>query len=206
MATLPTSISEYSRLGRSGGATATLSQLLASTVALFSFAGGAIHFAVIRHHLESVPLTAAFALMGGAQWWFAARALAMSSLTRSAGLVLHAAILSTWLLSRTVGLALVPGAEQPAPIGTADLVANLFAAVVVVTLVLLKELDRRPSPALVREGSARAIWLVIAAAVLLAGVPAVLAPHDHHEGPRATGPEASHRDQGPTAPDGHHHE
>ena len=153
-------------------------------------AGGVIHLSVIRHHLGYELITAGFAVMGGAQLFFAAGMLIDSSRRlRVAGMTLHASIVTTWLLSRTVGLVVVPGAENRASFGFADTTANAFAIGVIVALVAVAHVEARPERAALSVRASRAAWLlmVLTAAVT---VPAVLATHDHagHDRPTGDGP------------------
>ncbi|MGE0309011.1 MAG: hypothetical protein AB7Q27_25025, partial [Acidimicrobiia bacterium] len=76
-----------------------------------------------------------FAVMAAAQWWFVFRMLRRpTSRVRLFGAGLHGAIVATWLQSRTFGLAVVPGAEDPAPVGVVDVTAIVFLLLVIVAL------------------------------------------------------------------------
>lgn len=172
--------------------------------ALLSFAGGVIHLAVIRHHLDAAPVAGGLALMGTAQWLFAARiATRPSRPVRGAGVLLHATIIVIWLLSRTIGLVVVPGAEDPAPVGVPDLVANLFALATIVTAIAMRHssYDLRPSS---RPRVGTRLAAAVAVAVFALTVPAVLSDHDHagHDHPVTGGP-ASEQDGGPADGDRH---
>jgi hypothetical protein len=157
-----------------------LNDLLRHVIVVCALAGGGIHLAVLRQHLEYPLIMVGFALMGLAQWTFAAMlAVAPSARLRSAGLVLHAVIALTWAASRTVGLPFVPGAEQRAPVGTADVIANVASIAVIGLIVALIELDRRPDRVPLSRRRSRRILLVLAAAAAAATVAAVRAPHDH---------------------------
>lgn len=166
-------------------------------VAVLAAAGGVIHAAVIRHHLAYLAVATAFAAMAAAQWWFAFRLLRHpSNRVRSRGVALHVAIVGVWMLSRTVGLPGVAGAEEPAPVGVADVTANVYSVLVVAVLAGTWWSTRRVRRLLVLRRLAGPITALVAVGVLLGTAPAVLAGHDHtgHEHP------AGHHPVG----DGHH--
>jgi hypothetical protein len=151
-------------------------------------AGGAIHLAVIRHHLDDAATTAGLALMGVAQLVVALGLTLTSALrTRVTAVLLHASILAIWLVSRTVGLALVPGAEDPAAFGVADTIANLFGAGVVAALATATVAGRRVGRTPFSPGTARRVVTVVAIVAVGFTIPAVLAPHSHagHDHPGA---------------------
>jgi hypothetical protein len=188
--------------------TADAVQALARAAAMLAAAGGVIHLAVIRHHLAYAAITAGFALMGVAQLVVAlGLALAPAPRTRVTAAVLHASILAIWLVSRTVGLALVPGAEDPAAFGVADTIANLFGAGVLAALAAPMAAGRRASHTVFPPRTARRVGAVVAIAALALAVPAVLAPHSHagHDHPGAgempVGP-----DHAPPGGDHHDHD
>ena len=175
-------------------------RLLASVVvAMLAFAGGLIHAAVIRHHLAYFAVATGFAAMAGAQWWFAFRMLRRpTNRVRLLGVALHSVVVATWLLSRAVGLASVAGVERPAPVGVADVTANLYSILVVAVLARTWWSTRRGRRPLVLGPLAGPITALVAVGVLLATAPAVLADHDHgnHERPAGHQP----------VDDGHHDE
>lgn len=175
---------------------------------LLTGAGGVIHFAVIRHHLGNAIVTSGFVLIGGAQLLAAALLLTRPSpRTRRAVILLHTTVFSAWLLSRTVGLVVVPGAEDRAPVGVADSIANAFAVSVVVVLVRTIHVEQRRvrSSALLRVP--RTVVAVIAVAIVSLTVAAGIAPHDHdhpatgehvpeHDGPAVAGHDDHTHDHG----------
>lgn len=173
-------------------------------VALLAFAGGVIHAAVIRHHVADLAVATAFAAMAAAQWWFAWRMLRNpTDRVRLLGVWLHGAILGTWLVSRTVGLAVVPGAEDPAPVGVSDATATVFSILVVVALARARSSGWRERRPVMPRRLAACIAGIVTVGVLLATVPAVLADHDHaaHEHPGSDTPD-SQDDHDPV--DDHH--
>jgi hypothetical protein len=135
---------------------------------------------VIRHHLDYAAMTVGFALMGAAQLVVAAGvALAPSPRVRTTAIMLHASILVTWLASRTIGLAVVPGAEDPAAFGMADSIASLLGAGVLAALIAVADRGRRAARTAFSPRTARRITAVVVIAALGLTVPAVLAPHSH---------------------------
>jgi len=116
-----------------------LRSVLSKLAAMLAAASGLIHIAVVRHHIDYGVITAGFALMGGAQLLVAAGLLIKpQSRVRLVGAMLHAGILATWLSSRTVGLTVVRGAEEPVSFGFPDTIANLFGMGVIACLVMVE--------------------------------------------------------------------
>jgi hypothetical protein len=181
---------------------------LAHIAAVLAVAGGVIHLAVIRHHLDYAAMTAGFAFMGVAQVIVASRlALAPSPRARVAAVVLHASILAIWLASRTVGLAVVPGAEDRAAFGLADTIANVLGAGVLAALAGATVAGRRDARTPFSPRTARRVVTVVAIAALGFAVPAVLAPHSHtgHDHPDA-GEIPAGPDHAPPGGDHHDHD
>jgi hypothetical protein len=172
-----------------------LSRMISRGAAVLAVSSGVIHLAVVRHHLDYAAMSAAFALMGGAQLLVAARLLIKPSPSvRLIGLLLHAWIVATWLLSRTVGLVVVPGAEGRAPFGLADTVANVFAVGVIASLVTIDRVHRGSVRAAFSSRVARAALPVIAVTALSLTLPAAFASHHHadHDHPTTGEPAPGH--------------
>lgn len=181
-----------------------LTSVLSKLAAVFAAASGLIHIAVVRHHLDYSVITAGFALMGSAQLLVAAGLLIKPhSRVRLAGTTLHAGILATWLLSRTVGLIVVRGAEEPVSFGFPDTIANLFGIAVIACLVMIELVIHRTRRSTLPAHTARGVIALIAVAAIALMVPAVSAPHAHtgHDHPAPSEPESGH-DEAPTL-DGH---
>jgi hypothetical protein len=167
--------------------------------AVITAAGGVIHLAVIRHHLDYVATTVGFAVIGAAQLLIAAGLLRGSTARlRTAALLVHATIVATWLLSRTVGLVIVPGAEDRVPLGVADTIANALAIGVIAALVAAARGERRSVRVAVARRLARGVTAVVAVATVALTAAALLAPHDHaaHDHP-ATDEQVPGHDHGP---------
>jgi hypothetical protein len=153
---------------------------LSRLAAVLAVTGGVTHLAVIRHHLDYAAMTTGFALIGVAQLVVAAGlALVPLPRVRAAAVVLHASILVTWLASRTVGLAVVPGAEDPAAFGMADTIANLISVGVLASLIAASRVGRRRALTAFSARMARRLTTAVAVAALVLAVPAILAPHSH---------------------------
>jgi hypothetical protein len=180
-----------------------LKSVLFRVAAVLAVASGVIHLAVVRHHLDDAVVTAGFALMGGAQLVVGVGLITRpASRARLAGL-LHAGIVATWVLSRTVGLVVVPGAEERASFGFADTIANMFSLGVIAALATIDRTDRRSARHPLSARVARGVLVAVGVAAVAVAAPAALAPHQHagHDHP-ATGEPASGHDHAPTD-DGH---
>lgn len=190
--------------------TTAVAHVLSVVVAIFAFASGVIHLAVIRHHLHYATIVVGFAVIAGAQAWFAVQMFTRPSRrAQQLGMLLHLAIVSTWLLSRSVGLAIVPGAEDPSPVGLADAIATALSTMVIVALLTTARFDRRSSDDLVSLRASRGIVASIALGALIATLPAALAPHDHarHGHPRTAEPAPEgDREPGVDGQDDHAHD
>ena len=177
---------------------------MSPVIALLAFAGCVVHLAVIRHHVDYAAVAAGFALMGAAQWLFAVHMATKPSLrAQAAGVLLHTMIVVIWVLSRTIGLAIVPGAEDPAPVGLPDLVANLFAVTIIVTTLAMRHVSNDVRPRELPRVGTR-LTAAIAVGVVALTVPAVLAGHDHagRDHPVTDEPASTH-DGGPVGDHGH---
>ncbi len=185
-----------------------LHQILASAAAVFATAGGLIHLTVTRQHLDFPIVVAGFVLMGVAQWVFAFTILKRpTAVVANTGGVLHAAIVAVWILSRTAGLAFVPGAEHVASVGVADIVATTFSVAVIGTVVMWRALSGSTANVSVPNPGVRTVVATLTIGALFLTVPAIAAPH-HHEGSHVSTDTAevhTHEAETPgTNP--HHHE
>ncbi|HEX6221920.1 MAG TPA: hypothetical protein VF115_12570 [Acidimicrobiia bacterium] len=157
-----------------------LHRILAIAAAVFAAAGGLIHLTVTRQHLDFAIVAAGFVFMGVAQWVFALTILKRpTTVIAISGGVLHAAIVTVWILSRTIGLAFVPGAEHVAPVGVTDIVATSFSVAVVGTAVMWRALSGSTVSVNVPYPGFRTVAAVLAIGALFLTVPALAAPHDH---------------------------
>ena len=157
-----------------------LRTLVTRAAALSAAAGGLIHFRVIADHVDFPLIAVGFGFMGLAQWVFTVAVLTRGS--RSAlevGIGLHAAMVILWIVSRTVGLGFIPGAEEPSAVGVADLVANTFSIAVIGAALVGLWLYRSPETLLVPTSIATRIEAVVLTGAIFLTVPALLASHDH---------------------------
>ena len=185
-----------------------LHQILANAAAVFATAGGLIHLTVTRQHLDFPIVVAGFVLMGVAQWVFAFTVLKRpTTVVANTGGILHAAIVAVWILSRTAGLAFVPGAEHVASVGVADIVATTFSVAVIGTVVVWRALSGRTANINVPNPGIRSVVATLAIGALFLTVPAIAAPH-HHLGSHVSTEMAEVHTHEAEAPGttAHHHE
>jgi len=137
---------------------------VATVIALSSLAAGAIHLAAAATlGSDNTENLAFFGVVATAQivwglvtlanaprWWLMLGALG------------NAAVMATWIVSRTVGLPVGPYAHVVLPVGYADVMATAFEAVIIVGAAWLAV--RGPSPV---RAAVRARGFVIAAAVVI---------------------------------------
>jgi hypothetical protein len=160
-----------------------------------SLGAGLIHLAVVREHMDHWVLHGVFfTVLGTVQLGWGVAALARDRVPvprlATAGTL---SVVALWLLSRTAGLPVGPGAGVPEPVGRPDLLALLLHAVVVGAVLLAVRTSTSQSSA-ARGGTAAGRTLVAlgAGALLMAAVttPALAAteagekakPHFHHSG------------------------
>jgi len=181
---------------------------LAWSAAVAAAAGGLIHFRASVDHRHLAVVAIGFAAMGASQWLFAGTMLVRPSRPSLAfGAALHAGILLTWVLSRTIGLPFIPGAEQPAPVGVADLVANTFSIAVAATAVVALAIARVDTIAGLRPRVVNTIRVVVLTGVLILTVTALTEVHDHdHHEAVATQPVDGQNDSNPSTPTTHSHD
>lgn len=158
----------------------SLHRALAWVIATFAAAGGLIHLEASIDHRDLTLIAIGFAAMAIAQLAVAGLTLVRPSPTVLLWVgVLHAGIGLVWIVSRTVGLSFIPGADQAAEVGVADLVANTFSiAVVGVTIVALtlgRSYQALPLPPI----TTRIIRLVALVGALILTVAALSVPHEH---------------------------
>jgi hypothetical protein len=169
----------------------------AIALAVLSLGAAALHFAFAPGHFdESTAHGAFFIAIGWAQ--LVTAVLLLSNPSRKVVLqilVLNAAVVGVWLLSRTVGVPIGPEAGEPEPVGLPDALATLFEVVLVLAMGW-RLLDARAnvSPRAARFGPLLSIGAVL---LVIGGTSAALTPEfagEHHHG----GAEE-------TAADGHTH-
>lgn len=161
------------RLARYGAATASL-------------AAAAVHASAIAGHAFGWLHLMAFVAMTVFQAWWAYLVLRSSSArVLLAGVVGHGAIVTLWLVSRTVGIPEpLPGHHVAEAVGLKDAAATALAvmALACIDVVSRRDLARR----LVRPSVAGAAASAFVLAVALLAVPATLTEgHVHDRAPQA---------------------
>ncbi len=162
-----------------------------------------IHLAMIGEHLdESALFGVFFALTGAAQLIFAARIASRPTIGRVAGSVLvNAAVVMVWVLSRTAGLPIGPEAGHPEAVFLSDAVATGLEIVAIVfgvrLLARLRAQQRTPSTGQRATLSRPRATALLAAAVAGLAFTSVAQPAGAHHHPGAAGVE--------TPPAEHHH-
>jgi hypothetical protein len=161
----------------------SLQKDLAWVTATLAAAGGVIHLEASIDHRDLVVVAFGFAAMAIGQL-----VLAGVMLLRPTPAVLiavgavHAAIALVWIMSRTIGLPLIPGAERAAQVGVADVVANTFSIAVVGLTIVALSLDRAHQALSVNASTARAIRVVVLVGALILTVAAFSETHAHSVG------------------------
>ncbi|RHW27916.1 hypothetical protein D0Z08_06390 [Nocardioides immobilis] len=177
-----------------------LFRLVVLVAALAAAGAGAIHFLAVDAHRSHALMAVFFVATALAQiGWAAALLVAPSRPILLAGIAGNAAVIGTWVLSRTTGLPFVPGAEHAEPLGVRDVVATLLEGTAVGAAGLAVLLPA--SAAAVALPAGRRAVAVTAAAVLAVTGSAALAGPGHVHGAEAH----AHGDKGHHAEDRHGH-
>jgi hypothetical protein len=201
-------LSQEKAVNQTGAACTPVQRTLAWSAAVAAAAGGLIHFKASVDHRHLAMVAIGFAAIGASQWLFAGTMLVRPSRPILAfAAALHAGILLIWILSRTIGLPFIPGAEQPAPVGVADLVANTFSIAVAGTAVVAFAVAMVDTTAGLRPRVVNTIRAVVLTGVLILTVAALTEVHDHdHHEAVATQPATGHNYSNPSTPTTHSHD
>lgn len=158
----------------------SLQGMLAWAIALAVAAGGLIHLKAAIDHRDLTVIAIGFTVMGVSQLLFAGVLVIRPSfpVVVAAG-ALHAAILLTWILSRTVGLLFIPGAEAAAPVGVVDVVANTFSIAAIAATVIGITLYRSSETVTLPPTTSRAMRAVVLTGAIILTVAALSETHDH---------------------------
>ncbi|HKZ21359.1 MAG TPA: hypothetical protein VJQ57_14765 [Acidimicrobiia bacterium] len=160
----------------------SLQSVLGWATSVFAAAGGLIHLEAAVDHRHLTVVAIGFAVMAVAQFLFAGSIISRPSIsTMVSGGALHLAIFVTWILSRTVGLQFIPGAEASSAAHVADIVANTFSITVVGVAGIWIRLCRSRTTVALPAKTDRAMRTVILAGVAILTVVALIQPHDHAE-------------------------
>jgi hypothetical protein len=157
----------------------SLQEDLAWVIATFAAAGGLIHLEAAIDHRDLVVVAVGFAVMAVAQLALAGVMLLRPTPAGLFGVgAVHAAIALLWIITRTIGLPFIPGAEQAAQVGVADVVANTFSiALVGVAIVALSR--KGPNQASLLPRNTRVIRVVVLVGALILTVAALSETHAH---------------------------
>jgi hypothetical protein len=154
-------------------------EVLVYAAGLATVGAAAVHFVVMPTHFEESSLYGVFFLVTASvqvSWSLAVLARPSRPLL-AAGAAGNLAVLALWLVSRTVGIPLGPGAGEVESVGGLDILATALEAVVVVASPLAlshRSLPaRRPLRAVVLH---RRLVVGVAAAAALVTVTACAAP------------------------------
>jgi hypothetical protein len=163
-------------------------------IATFVAAGGLIHIEASIDHRDLVLVAVGFAGMAITQLVLAGVMLLRPTTEVLIGVgAVHAAIALLWMVSRTIGLPFIPGAEEAAPVGVADLVANTFSIAVVGVTIFALSLDRAHQAISFNPSRARVIKVVVLVGALILTVAALSETHAHaHNDPESPLPTPSH--------------
>jgi hypothetical protein len=152
---------------------------LAWVIATFAAAGGLIHLEASIDHRDLVVVAVGFAVMAIAQLVLAGVMLLRPTPAVLIGVgAVHGAIALVWIMSRTVGLAFIPGAEQAAQVGVADVVANTFS-IALVGVTILAFSRKGPNQASSHPSNTRVINMVVLVGALILTVAALSETHVH---------------------------
>lgn len=163
---------------------------------MVSLGAAAIHFAVFgEHYHEYVPFGVFFAVGAWFQaMWAVAIVAVPSRRLLEAGMLANLAVVGVWVVSRSWGVPLGPGAGHPEAVSTVDLAATVLEVLIVAGgAVLIRAPARGASAASSRLTGPRSVGVaaglvLFTVAVVTAAIPA---SRDHHN---------------PTTPgDGSHH-
>jgi len=109
-------------------------RVIAYCLAIFSIATAVIHFAVAGQHFQEYWLYGVFMLV--AAWlqllWAAAVAARPSRSLLCAGLILNVGVVAVYIVTRTVGDVIGPGANTPEQVGFGDLLCTVLEAIVAI--------------------------------------------------------------------------
>jgi hypothetical protein len=151
-----------------------------------SLGAGAIHASAVSDHTEHSAQLVFFIAVAALQVGWALAVWRRASWPLLAGgAALNFVVMVVWILSRTVGLSGVPGAEHAQPLGLKDGVATVLELVLVAGVgSLIPEAGRR----LRLASGAMASWVTIASIGTLTAA-GLAAPGHHHD-------EKGHADEG----------
>ncbi|MGH9138599.1 MAG: hypothetical protein ACRD0G_16395 [Acidimicrobiales bacterium] len=189
--------------------------------ALATAGAGFLHLDAAGDHTEHAHIAAFFVAAGVAQF-AAAAAIAQREASRRAVLAavaVNAALLATWVVSRTVGLGFVPGIDGVEAIGWKDVAAAGLELGALATLGLALVMPAAAAAALIGPRLVQRVVASMAAATLAFTIPGALVAHDsgthehgddgdaaHGHGELASAVEVHDHTGDPAAGEAHAHE
>jgi hypothetical protein len=137
-------------------------RLTAIAVGLASAGAGAIHFAVIRDHLDEYWFYGLFFIVTALIQlvWATAIVVRPTTLLLALGIVVNAGIIASWVVTRTVGLLIGPSADEVEPVALADALATGFEAAIVLGALFLVVRDAKRHTLLPPRRAEALIWLL----------------------------------------------
>jgi hypothetical protein len=137
-------------------------RLTAIAVGLASAGAGAIHFAVIRDHLDEYWFYGLFFIVTALIQlvWATAIVIRPTTLLLALGIVVNAGIIASWVVTRTVGLLIGPSADEVEPVALADALATGFEAAIVLGALFLVVRDAKRHTLLPPRRAEALIWLL----------------------------------------------
>lgn len=161
--------------------TLDVGRLLLVAAALASAGAGIGHLSAVRDHGEHLHIAAFFAVLAVTQLaWAAIVASRPTAAWTRVGMAGQLAVVGIWVLSRTVGLPIVPGATDPEPVGLADAGTTFLELIAVAGVGLYRVL---PDPARrAAVASPDRVLGVVMAAIMAVTFPAALATPSRHHG------------------------
>jgi hypothetical protein len=153
---------------------------LAWVIAVSAAAGAVIHIEAAFDHRDLVFVATGFLVMAIGQASVAIGVVIRPILpVIAAAGALHSAIFLTWVVSRTMGLAPIPGSEPVASVGVADVVANTFSIAVVAIAIVAITLHMTSETLTFPRMAARTLRAVSVVAAMILTVAALSAAHEH---------------------------
>lgn len=155
-----------------------LEKVLVMGMAVLSTGAAVIHFAVIAQHFDEWWLSGIF-FVGVALFqlaWAVAVVLRPSGRLYLAGAVVNALIVLTWIVSRTTGIPVGPGAGEPEAVGLPDILATAYEVLLVVAALALLARGTASREPLKARGAAIGTWVVAAAVVSLTALALAVMP------------------------------
>lgn len=156
-----------------------LFRVMCIAAAVWSIGAGVIHFLSVGEHRSHALMAAFFVVTAIAQiGWGVWLVLRPSRWLLIAGIAGNLAVVGVWVLTRTTGLAFVPGAEHPEPIGFKDVVATLLEALSAGAAGLALAMSAAAA-SIMLTGARRSVVVASVLALVLVAPAALVEGHEH---------------------------